>query len=138
MTGNSPARTRAGLRDRQAAWALDWASFCSAKVRPRCDVRHANSEKIHTSVTGVTFKIDRRVYKYTKVQLGAFQLETVMNKQEKTDDSYVTISLRLGRVIQLLDLTFLRWSDPVLGWRAIVRETRSKPGHAGINSPPSP
>ena len=61
-----------------------------------------------------------------------------MIKQAKTDDSYVTISLRLERVIQLLDLTFLRRSDPVLGWRAVVRETRSTPGHAGINSPPAP
>ena len=65
-----------------------------------------------------------------------------MIKQAKTDDRYVTAGLRLGHVIQRFDRTFLRQPDPVLGWRAVVRETRSKPGHAGTDSdndyPPSP
>jgi len=65
-----------------------------------------------------------------------------MIKQPKTDDRYVAAGLILGHVMQRLDRTFLRRSDPVLGWRAVVRQTRSKPGHAGTDSdtdyPPSP
>ena len=50
-----------------------------------------------------------------------------MTEQEKTD-RYVKAGMSLGRAIQWVDHTVLRWSDPVLGWRAVFRETRSKPG----------
>ena len=44
-------------------------------------------------------------------------------------DRYVETGMSLWRAIQWIYRTFLRQSDPVLGWRAVVRETRAKPGH---------
>ncbi len=42
-------------------------------------------------------------------------------------DRHVAAGMSLGRAIQWVDRTVLRRSDPVLGWRAVFRETRSKP-----------
>ncbi len=43
-------------------------------------------------------------------------------------DRYVEAGMSLGRAIRWIDHTILRTSDPVLGWRAVFRETRGKPG----------
>ena len=51
-----------------------------------------------------------------------------MTEQEKAD-RYVETGMSLWGAIQWIYRTFLRQSDPVLGWRAVVRETRAKPGH---------
>ncbi len=40
----------------------------------------------------------------------------------------IAAGMSLGRVIERFDRSVLRRSDPVLGWRAVFRETRSKPG----------
>ena len=44
-------------------------------------------------------------------------------------DRYVKAGMSLWRTIQWIDRNVLRMSDPVVGWRAIFRETRVKPGH---------
>ncbi len=51
-----------------------------------------------------------------------------MTVQEKAD-RYVEAGMSLWRAIQWIYRTFLRQSDPVLGWRAVFRETRAKHGH---------
>ncbi len=43
-------------------------------------------------------------------------------------DHCIAAGMSLGRVIERFDRSVLRRSDPVLGWRAVIRETRSKPG----------
>ena len=48
-----------------------------------------------------------------------------MIEQAKVDRN-VAAGMSLGRVIERFDRTVLRRSDPVLGWRAVVRETRCK------------
>ena len=45
-------------------------------------------------------------------------------------DRYVAAGLSLWRAIQWIYRTFLRPSDPVLGWRAVLRETRARPRHS--------
>ncbi len=43
-------------------------------------------------------------------------------------DRYVAAGMSLWRAIKWIDRTFLRPYDPVVGWHAIIRETRAKPG----------
>ncbi len=43
-------------------------------------------------------------------------------------DRYVEAGMSFGRAIQWVDRAVLRRADPVVGWRAVVRETRAKPG----------
>ncbi len=51
-----------------------------------------------------------------------------MTEHEKAD-RYVEAGMSLWRAIQWIDRIVLRRSDPVVGWRAIFRETRVKPRH---------
>ena len=44
-------------------------------------------------------------------------------------DRYVAAGMSLWRAIQWIDCNLLRRSDPVLGWRAVLRETRASPEH---------
>ncbi len=41
---------------------------------------------------------------------------------------FIEVSMSLGRAIRWVDRTILRTSDPVVGWHAIFREARGKPG----------
>ncbi len=44
-------------------------------------------------------------------------------------DCYAATGMSLWRAIQWIDRNVLRRSDPVLGWRAVLRETRARPRH---------
>lgn len=43
-------------------------------------------------------------------------------------DRFIEVGMSLGRTIRWVDRTFLRPYDPVVGWYAIFREARGKPG----------
>ncbi len=45
-------------------------------------------------------------------------------------DHCIAAGMSLGRVIERFDRSVLRRSDPVLGWRAVLRETRARPRHS--------
>ena len=45
-------------------------------------------------------------------------------------DRYVKVGMSLLHAIQWIDRIVLRRPDPVVGWRAIFRETRLKPTHS--------
>ncbi len=43
-------------------------------------------------------------------------------------DHHIEAGMSLGRAIRWVDRTILRPYDPVVGWHAIFREARGKPG----------